>query len=211
MRRIRFHLGTLVILVLLVGVGLAALRESNENWDSGIFSLTLAVLLISVLLAIHRTEHRRAFWLGFALFGWAYLELSLVPSIESRLITTKGLAFVDSKVPVDAFVVTDQVGQGVTGTQKEHTVAAPFQRLIVKKRNQDGISPVYYNRAAKYMAYKTKLRGSGSGKTENFVRIGHSLMALLTAWFGGQFSRYFCTTKRNGNIGTETSAAVDLG
>ena len=92
MRRFRFHIGTLVILVLLVGVGFAALRESDETWDSSIFSLTLGMLLISILLAIHRTENRRAFWLGFALFGSAYLGFFLVPSIESRLITTKALA-----------------------------------------------------------------------------------------------------------------------
>ncbi len=60
MRRFRFHLGTLVILVLLLGVGFAALRESDETWDSIIFSLTLGVLLISILLAIHRTEKRRS-------------------------------------------------------------------------------------------------------------------------------------------------------
>ena len=83
----------------MVGVGFAALRESNEIWDSGLFTLTLGVLLISILLAIHRTESRRAFWLGFALFGWSYLGLSLVPSIESRLMTTKALAYLDSKVP----------------------------------------------------------------------------------------------------------------
>ena len=99
MRRFRFHLGTLVILVLILGVGFAALRESNEIWDSSIFTITLGVLLISILLAIHRTGSRRAFWLGFALFGSAYLGLSLVPSIEPRLITTKALAFLDSKVP----------------------------------------------------------------------------------------------------------------
>ena len=56
-------------------------------------------LLISILLAVHRTESRRAFWLGFALFGWCYLALSLVPSIESRFLTTKALAYLDSKVP----------------------------------------------------------------------------------------------------------------
>src|SRR4051794_39706994 len=99
MRRFRFHLGTLVILVLVLGVGLAALRESNEIWDSSLFSVTIGILLISMLLAIHRTEKRRAFWLGFAVFGSAYLMLSLVPPIESRLITTKALAYTDSKLP----------------------------------------------------------------------------------------------------------------
>jgi hypothetical protein len=99
MRRFRFHLGTLLVMVLLVGVGFAALRESNETWDSSIFSITLGILLVSILLAIHRTEERRVFWLGFALFGSAYLGFSLVPSIEPRLITTKALAFLDSKLP----------------------------------------------------------------------------------------------------------------
>jgi hypothetical protein len=73
MRRLRFHLGTLVILVLVLGVSFAALRESNEIWDSGVFTLTIGVLLTSILLAIHRTETRRAFWVGFALFGMAFL------------------------------------------------------------------------------------------------------------------------------------------
>ena len=91
MRRIRFNIASLLVVVLLVAVGFAALRESNDLWDSGVFTLTLGVLLISILLAVHRTESRRAFWIGFALFGWIYLGLSLVPSIESRLMTTKAL------------------------------------------------------------------------------------------------------------------------
>ena len=56
MRPFRFHIGTLLILVLILGVGFAALRESNEIWDSSIFSLTLGMLSVSILLAIHRTE-----------------------------------------------------------------------------------------------------------------------------------------------------------
>ena len=99
MRRIRFTIASLLMLVLFVAVGFAALRESNDLWDSGVLTVTLAALLISILLAVHRTESRRAFWLGFAFFGWIYLVLSLVPSIESRLMTTKGLAYLDSKVP----------------------------------------------------------------------------------------------------------------
>jgi hypothetical protein len=31
MRRLRFHIATLVILVLVLGVGFAALRESNDT------------------------------------------------------------------------------------------------------------------------------------------------------------------------------------
>ena|ERR1022692_2891731 len=97
MKRIRFTIASLLCVILVLGVGFAALRESTELWESGILTVTLAALLISILLAIHRAGKRRAFWLGFALFGWIYLGLSLVPSIESRLITTKALAYLDSK------------------------------------------------------------------------------------------------------------------
>src|SRR5262249_40928650 len=99
MSRIRFNIASLLVVVLVLGVGLAVLGESNDLWESGLFTFTLAVLLTSILLAIHRTESRRAFWTGFALFGWTYMALSLVWSIESRLITTKALTYLDSKVP----------------------------------------------------------------------------------------------------------------
>ena len=102
MRRFRFRIGTLLVLIIVLGIGFAALRESNDAWDSGIFSLALTALLLSILLAIHRTESRRAFWIEFALFGWGYLGLSLVPPIASRLITAKLLAYIDSKVPRSA-------------------------------------------------------------------------------------------------------------
>jgi di/tricarboxylate transporter len=92
MRHIRFSIASLLVVVLFVAVGFAALREASDLWDSGVFTLTFAALLISILLSVHRTESRRAFWIGFALFGWTYLWFSLVPSIESRLMTRKALA-----------------------------------------------------------------------------------------------------------------------
>jgi hypothetical protein len=33
--------------------------------------------------------------------------------------------------------------------------------------------------------------GGGTGTTENFVRIGHSLFAPIVGWLGGAFSRKF--------------------
>ncbi len=179
MRHFRFHLGTLVIVVLAFGVGFAGLREASELWESGIFTATLGILLASILLAVHSEESSRAYWLGFALFGWIYL--GLLPPIESRLITTKALAYLDSKMPGDSAVVPTQVWGNATGNQKEHTIPAPIQD-IVKKVNQK--------------AMLNWLRGGGSGKTEKFVRIGHSLLAIIVASMGGYISRYLYTNNR---------------
>jgi len=194
MKRIRFTIASLLVVVLFVAVGFAALREASEIWDSGLFSLMLGVLLISILFAVHRHESKRAFWLGFAIFGWIYVGLSLVPSVEPRLITTKALTYLDSNF------ITGQIWGNVPDNQKEHTIAAPFEGFIVKKRNQDGLLMTYY----------TSLLAGGGGTTENFVRIGNSLLTLFMAWLGGQLSRYIYTKNRQGNLGRETSAGVDL-
>ena len=41
MRRFRFSIASLLVVVLYVAVGFAALRESNDLWESGVFTLTL--------------------------------------------------------------------------------------------------------------------------------------------------------------------------
>jgi hypothetical protein len=201
MRRIRFHIGTLVVLVLILGIAFAALRESNEDWDSGVFSLVLTVLLLSILLAVHRTERRRAFWLGFALFGAAYLCLTLVPPIETRLITTKALAFIDSKVPrsipagiayadfdrdgkMDLYVVNQSHSDALylnkgNGTFQDVTASAGLN----SGNQATGRGSFYFSTG------RLLVRGS-VGTTENFTRIGHSLIALIVAMIGGQLSRH---------------------
>ncbi len=84
MRHIRFSITSMLVIVLFVAVGFAALRESSDLWESGVFSLTLGILVMSILIAIHRTGSKRASWLGFALLGTTDLGFSQVPSIESR-------------------------------------------------------------------------------------------------------------------------------
>jgi hypothetical protein len=54
MRRIRFSIAKLLLVVLVVEVGFAALRESNSPADAGIFTVTLGVLLIWILLVNYR-------------------------------------------------------------------------------------------------------------------------------------------------------------
>jgi hypothetical protein len=205
MRRFRFHIGTLVILVLLLGVSFAALRESNEIWDSSIFSSTLCMLLISILLAVHRTEKRRAFWLGFALFGSAYLGVSLLPTIESRLITTKALGFLDSKVSrssPDGLTYFDYDNDGlmdlVVANNSQPTV------LSLNKGNgtwQDVVEagpsnpPDNQARSPWQRLLGTSLKGS-SGTTEHFVRIGHSLLAIIVASIGGYIYRRLYASNR---------------
>ena len=134
-------------------------------------------------------ESRRAFWIGFALFGWIYLGLSLVPSIESRLITTKALAYLDSKVPGRSTVLYHVINTGTgSGTGNDQvTWAVGGIQTATAGQGQVMLWDVATG----------KLLGGWSGTTENFVRIGHSLFALLAAWLGGQLSRRLYRSSRS--------------
>jgi WD40 repeat protein len=185
MRRIRFTIASLLGFVLFTAVALAALRGSTDIWDSGVFGITLALLLISALLAVHRTGVGRAYWMGFAVFGWAYLLMSLVPSIEARLPTTKGLAFIDSKVADRStgwtVILAAPGASGNTGKHVKSVAFSPQGHTLTT--NQTGTVRLWDAATGRLLAVS-------NGTSENFVRIGHSLLALVLAFLGGCISRW---------------------
>jgi hypothetical protein len=191
MRRIRFNIASLLVVVLFVAVGVAALRESSDLWESGIFTLALAALLISILLAIHRTAKPQAFWIGFALFGSAYLGFALVPSIESRLITTKALAYLASKVPgrpPEAFTV------GFSATD----LGFPVNRVQTVAFDSNGTQLATSSQGTVRLwdLGSGKLLSAWRGTSENFAKIGHSLLSLIAGILGGLLSRHLYTRNR---------------
>ena len=191
MRNLRFNIASLLGVILVLGIGFAALRQSSDLWESGVFTLTLGALLISILLAVHRTESSRSFWIGFALFGGMYLALSLVPSIESRLITTKALSYLDSKVPgrsSGAWIAELSFTGSGTGTSQVQSVVFTSDGSQIATSGQ--------GRVRLWDAATGKLLGGWSGTTYNFVRIGQSLFALLVGWMGGSLSRRLYATNR---------------
>ena len=89
MSRPRFTIGKLLRVMVVLAVAFASLREATDLWEGGMLGLCLLSVVTAVLMTVHRKQRKRAFWLGFALFGWTYLVASLIPPIESRLPTTK--------------------------------------------------------------------------------------------------------------------------
>jgi WD40 repeat protein len=184
MRRFRYSIAGLLGLVLFVAVAFAALRQADELWDSALFSLTVGLLLTSVLLTIHRTGRKRAFWLGFALLGWTYLIASLIPPVESRLLTTTGLAHLDSIIPGRDPAVRwlSRNRNPVVG----YAFSADGQTLAT---NGPGTVRLWDFSTGTLLA-------SPSATSDDFVRIGHSLLALALAFVGGQLSRGLFDTQR---------------
>jgi hypothetical protein len=192
MRQIRFNIASLVSVILVLGIGFAALRESSDLWESGVFTLTLVALLISILLGVHRAGQRRAFWIGFALFGSAYLALSLVPSIETRLITTKALAYLDSKVPDRSIVHIKRVWDSWSSKPDQNNQSIGFVP-------QDNSGTSRTVPVAGKLSFMGSFTGAASGSTINFIRIGHSFLTLIAAMMGGLLSRHLHAKERERN------------
>jgi hypothetical protein len=189
----RFKIRTMLGVVVFVGIAVAALRAADDAWDSSILGLTLLILLTAILLVVHRTDHRRAYWLGFALFGWAYFLASLIPPIGSRLPTTMGLAFIDSKIPGrETTISTVWAYTSTAGTTPVQAVAFSPQGNTVATSSQLGIRV--------WDVTTGKLLAGPNGSTENFIHIGHSLLALLLAFLGGHLSCYLYGRGRAGSV-----------
>ena len=76
MRHVRFSIAGFMGFVVAFCVGLVSLRYASEPAAGGILLLTLGGLCLAILGAVYRRGARRAFWLGFALFGWGYMTLA---------------------------------------------------------------------------------------------------------------------------------------
>jgi hypothetical protein len=206
MRRPRFTIGNLLVFVLFLALGFAALRAATEAWDSGVLGVTLALLLASVLLAIHRTGPARAHWLGFALFGWAYVLLGLIPSVEARLPTAKGLAYLDSLVPGRAVSSWSFINVNPSPLVVANPAGPGGGNLQVSTVNVTG-SPTT-GQTIRWTARANGTIAALPGSTESFIRIGHSLLALTLACVGASLSRSLHTKKERGRVSIPGPIAV---
>jgi hypothetical protein len=75
----RSTIGGLMAVVLVLAIGLAALRNPSVLWVGTIFLATRVILALGAIGVVLRKHAERAWWLGFSVFGWGYLVL-LTPS-----------------------------------------------------------------------------------------------------------------------------------
>jgi hypothetical protein len=92
MRPLRLTIAGFMGLILVIAVGLAALRHPTRLWANATFSMALAMDFGAVVAAISSEGRARSVCSGFAVCGWGYLVLALFPWFEAnigpQLITT---------------------------------------------------------------------------------------------------------------------------
>lgn len=81
----RFSILSLMGLVGVIALGIAALRSPTPLWANGLFTLALMVSMAAVIYAIYGKGRRRAFAVGFASCGWVYLVLAFAPGCDEHI------------------------------------------------------------------------------------------------------------------------------
>lgn len=79
MNRFRLTLAQLMALVLYFGFAFAALRNANDLWASATYTLAITMIAAAFVGALTRKARARMTWVGFAVFGMAYLLIAHLP------------------------------------------------------------------------------------------------------------------------------------
>ena len=79
----RFSLAGGLGFVALIAFGIAAFRDPIDIWVGAAFVVTLGLLCASVLGAVLERPRGGVWWLGFAVFGWAYLLAGHAPGLAN--------------------------------------------------------------------------------------------------------------------------------
>jgi hypothetical protein len=198
MRLIRFSMSAMVVFVLIFAVAFASLRLVSELWASAVYTGTFALLFIATLGAIFQRGPARAFCVGFVLFGWGYLQISLDLSlyyhinqfayqkdIRPPLLTTKLLDYLYEKA-----AKTVPYGPGssvqVVGRAGSFLPAKLLEAKDGKYKVQ--ISEIDPNSFEWVPASRIRVVDPQQYQYE-----GHSLFALLFACIGGLIAHSFAT------------------
>jgi hypothetical protein len=163
----RFSVRALLIAVAVIGLALAALLFASPLIVAAGNTLICGLLLTSLLAAGYRTGPSRAFWLGFALFGWSYflytLESRSHPLVTQPLLTEAWRLVVRSE-PIPPSALPPAMLPPYITSGKQLAMAPPMRAM-----------PEY----------------------DAFIPVGHQIFTVLIALLGAGTARRLESTKHS--------------
>jgi hypothetical protein len=184
MSRLRLSILSLIAAVVACGVAFAALRSGSDYWRSAIYTITVALLLGAVVLARYSRPTGRAFWFGFAVFGWGGFLLTSNPWVYDRfsflsnsprnlngnLLTTQVTRFLVARIRMgtDDLEMIDHITSNTTGIVT--------QLLVLAVATVGGLFAVAMKKRAR------KVAAADSSRRSNVVP---SLVILVGLAFAG--------------------------
>ncbi len=115
----RFSVRWLLIFILAIAVGVVALLNANEYWAGAARSTLILLLSLATAIASLSTGSRRAFWIGFAVFGWIqFASVGFAKNLEREttsgyLLTDQGIEWLHSKLVRNVEILVPIFNAGV--------------------------------------------------------------------------------------------------
>ena len=181
MSRPRISLAGLMGTILVLAIGVAALRDASETWAGVMLLLTLGLLGVSILGVIYRRDARRAWWVGFALFGWGYAGLTLAPwSKPEKLPTRVPLHYLYARMSPRKVVAMEPFSASAGLDEGQFIV-------LDSNPSHDSLPGVPKGSDAVFAIGTIDLKA--------FRAIGHCLLALVAGIVGGFIALWFYSTR----------------
>jgi hypothetical protein len=188
---LRYSLAGLLIAIVVVSVGCAAITHPTPLWSQIVFTAVVVMLLAATTAAI--VGGPRPFAAGFAVFGWGYLLLASGPwsvTVRPHLLTETALARLEPLV-VDPGAVY-MTGAGLGGPMSGF--GGGWGGVLT------GGSTVWLTPTQPYNSvayFPPNPYGYPVSEGNPWLRqIGHTLWAILFAAAGGALARFAAARKK---------------
>lgn len=200
MRASRLSISGLMLAVVLIGLGLAALARPSVIASNSAFTVALASLGVATLGVVLARGPRRVGWGGYLFFAGGYLALSLGPwlahSIRPHLITSVLLDSAYDRMSYAPTRVDERVWADTTGGYQEARFglkrSSTPEFWIVTEDGARGFHPA------------TRLRPFGPDVMQ---RLGHSVSGVAVGLLGAVVARWLARRERReaaaGTIGVD--------
>jgi hypothetical protein len=185
MPRYRISLAGSLGIVAVIAMGLAGMRSASSLWTTAAATVTLALLLTAVVAARLLDGLDRAFWAGFAVFGWSYLLLVNWDWIGGQFghDLTSGLSDVAEAIFARGDVPAPPQPPGAV-----FTVRTPSNVPIPPGQGAANLAPATGFVVVSQGEYLEQARARQI-RLGNFVQIGRMFLALIFGLLGGLIAR----------------------
>jgi hypothetical protein len=182
LKHFRVSIRGLMVMIVLWGAALAALRFPTPLWANVWYSLTVASLTLAVPAAIYRRGQARAFWVGYAACGWVYFVFALAPWLQGE----GGFQFVSTTILdllAPRLVQKDDLLRTYgAGFRPQYAPTQPTPWQVWNLPEFPPENPWHR------VGYVTVISPG------IYLRIGHAFFCILIAHLGGLIVRYLATT-----------------
>ena len=184
----RIMIAPIATLLGFAGLTILGLLQNQILWTSLLLFATTVLLSVAILGAYQRRDARKAFWQGFAVFGWAYLAMAFLPYIPYQ-----------AGVEVPSSPLLKWVHARATSTPVDSRDTFQILKETSSLLPARPDSEMMIDVAA---AATTKVAAAGffaPGDVNQFVIVGHCLFTLLAGLAGSAVAQWFHRTRHATN------------